>query len=323
MARQGSAGIPGRSARSVRIPAVKVTVRRRPRSWSAKARPRGSPRRAARDDDARRGRDEQRGDLRDERVADAEHREGLGGLGDVHAREEAHHEAADEVDRGDHQARDRVAVDELARAVHRAEEVGLALEVLAALAGGVGVDGARREVGVDRHLLAGHRVEGEARGHLGDAPRALGDHDEVDHREDQEHHEADEHVALDHGLSEGFDDVPRRARTLGAVQEDAPRRRDVEAQAQQRRDEHERGERAEFKGFFDEEGREEHADREGQREGQQHVEDGRRHRHHHHQDDADDSEGDDRVPTSVRVAGDRVCTHVRACFTRRADGRTR
>ena len=36
------------------------------------------------------------------------------------------------------------------------------------------------EVGVDRHLLAGHRVQGESGAHLGDALGALGDDDEVD-----------------------------------------------------------------------------------------------------------------------------------------------
>ena len=102
------------------------------------------------------------------------------------------------------------------------------------------------EVGVDRHLLAGHRVEGEARGHLGDAPGALGDHHEVDHHQDEEHDEADEDVAADDEAPEGLDDVPGRARPLGAVQQDEPRGGDVEAEPEQRRDEHEGREDAEL-----------------------------------------------------------------------------
>ena len=41
------------------------------------------------------------------------------------------------------------------------------------------VDEPGAQVGVDGHLLAGHGVEGEARGHLGHALRALGDDDET------------------------------------------------------------------------------------------------------------------------------------------------
>ena len=47
-------------------------------------------------------------------------------------------------------------------------------------------DDAGGQVGVDRHLLARHRVEREARGHFGDAARALGDDHEVDDDEQQE-----------------------------------------------------------------------------------------------------------------------------------------
>ena len=54
------------------------------------------------------------------------------------------------------------------------------------LAGFVLVDDAGRKVSVDRHLLARHGVEGEARRDLGDAARALGDDDEVDDDEDDE-----------------------------------------------------------------------------------------------------------------------------------------
>ena len=49
------------------------------------------------------------------------------------------------------------------------------------------VDQAGRQVGVDRHLLAGHGVEGEARRDFGDAARALGDDDEVHDHQDGEH----------------------------------------------------------------------------------------------------------------------------------------
>ena len=76
------------------------------------------------------------------------------------------------------------------------------------------VDQPRVQVGVDGHLLAGHRVQGEARRHLGDASRALGDDHELDDDEDHEHHEADHEVAADHELAEGVD---HRARRVGPL----------------------------------------------------------------------------------------------------------
>jgi hypothetical protein len=57
------------------------------------------------------------------------------------------------------------------------------------------------KVGVDRHLLAGDGVEGEARADLGDARRTLGDDDEIDDDQDQEDDQADDEVAAHHQAS--------------------------------------------------------------------------------------------------------------------------
>ena len=47
------------------------------------------------------------------------------------------------------------------------------------------VDDAGVQVGVDRHLPAGHAVQGKAGGHFADARGALGDHDELDDDDDR------------------------------------------------------------------------------------------------------------------------------------------
>ncbi len=65
--------------------------------------------------------------------------------------------------------------------VHGAVEVGLLRHLGTALAGAFLVDQAGVQVGVDGHLLAGHRIEHEARAHFGDTAGTLGDHHEVDH----------------------------------------------------------------------------------------------------------------------------------------------
>ena len=69
----------------------------------------------------------------------------------------------------DDQAGDGVAAHELGGAVHGAEEGRFLLQLLAPALGLVLVDQARRQVGVDGHLLAGHGVQGEAGGDFGDA----------------------------------------------------------------------------------------------------------------------------------------------------------
>ena len=153
---------------------------------------------------------------------------------------DADDDAADEVDDGDQDAGHRVALDELRGTVHRAVEVGLLGDLGAALARLLVGDLAGVEVGVDRHLLARHGVEGEAGAHLGDAAGAVRDDDELDDDQDQEDHEADDHVAADDEVAERGDHVAGVA-----VEQDQARDRDVDRQAEQRREQQEARERGE------------------------------------------------------------------------------
>ncbi len=112
--------------------------------------------------------------MRDQAVADRQLDEDVGGFAHVHAMaEEADGDAAHDVDRRDDEARDGVAAHEFRGAVHGAEEGTLFLEFAPAQLRHLVVDDTSRQVRVDRHLLAGNGVEGEARADLGDACRAL------------------------------------------------------------------------------------------------------------------------------------------------------
>ncbi len=153
----------------------------------------------------------------------------------------ADHQAADDVDQHDDDAGDGVALDELARAVHRAVERRFLLDLLAPALGFFLVDEAHVEVGVDAHLLAGHAVQREARRHLGHALRAARHHHVLHDDEDQEHDEPDHVVAGDHVAADGADDVSG----VGVGQDQACRR-DVQRQAKQRGDEQQRRERREL-----------------------------------------------------------------------------
>jgi hypothetical protein len=184
------------------------------------------------------GRDDQRRHLTHEAVTDGEQREGLRGVDEAHALlGDGDDDAAHDVDTHDHEAGDGVAADEFGCAVHGAEEVRFLFELLAPLAGFALVDQTRREIGVDRHLLAGHGIQGEARGDFRDAARTFGDHDEVHDHQDREDDEADHEVALHDQLAEGLNDIAGRGRTFAAVAQNQTCRSEVERQAHHRGDE--------------------------------------------------------------------------------------
>ena len=111
----------------------------------------------------------------------------------------------------------------------RAEEVGFFAHLGAAAARFLLVDQAGVEVGVDRHLLARHRVQREARADLGDALGALGDDDEVDDHQDREDDQADREVAADQEVAEGLDHLAGRGRAGVAVDQHHARRGHVQA----------------------------------------------------------------------------------------------
>ena len=187
--------------------------------------------------EARRGRDDQRRHLRDQAVADGEHGIGAGGVAERQALlRDADDDAADDVDEHDQQARDGVAADEFRGTVHGAEEAAFVFQFLAARFGGLFVDQAGGEVGVDRHLLAGHRVQLEAGGDFGDTARTLGDDDEVHDDQDREHDDADHEIAGHHEVAERLDDVAGGRGALMALRQDQPGRGHVQRQPQHGRD---------------------------------------------------------------------------------------
>ena len=142
--------------------------------------------------------------------------------------------AADQVQRHDDQRGDRIALDELAGAVHGGVKVGLALHARALPARTLRVEQPCVHVGVDRHLFAGHCVKRKARADLGDALRPAGDHDELDRDQDREHDQADDDVAAHDEGAEGRDQRTD-AVDLVPARQDEPRRADLEREPEQRR----------------------------------------------------------------------------------------
>ena len=199
------------------------------------------------DQDAGGGGGDEGGNLRHQAVADGEEGEALQGLVDGHALlHDADGKAAQHIDEGDENGGDGVAADEFARAVHRAVEIGFLLDFAAAAAGLGFVDDAGVEFGINRHLLAGHGVEGEPRGDFGDAARALGDDDEIDQHQNQEYDQADDIIAAHDEIAEGLDDVARVA-----IEQNQPGGGDIEGQPIERHEQQQGGKAGELGGFLD------------------------------------------------------------------------
>ncbi len=193
--------------------------------------------------------------------------------------------AADDVDEHHQEAGDGVAAHELGGAVHGAEEAAFVLEPLAPPPGFLVVDRAGRELGVNRHLLAGHRVEVEARRDFGDAPRALGDDDEVHHHQDREHDDADDEVAAHYEVAERLDDVTGGVGAFMTARQDQARRGEVERQPQHGGDQEHGREGGKFERRLDEQRRHQDQHREDDRNGEREIQQQRRQRQDQHDQD--------------------------------------
>ena len=267
--------------------------------------------------DAGGGGDQQRGDLRHQAVAGGQRGEGGGGVGERHAvPQQADRQAADDVDHGDDQRRDRVAADELRGAVHGAVEAAFLLQFAAAAARLLLVDQAGGEVGVDRHLLARHRVQAEPRGDLGDAAGALGDDHEVHHQQDREHDQPDHHVAAHQEAAERRHHVAGGERAFVAVRQDQPGDRDVERQAQQRGQQQQCGEAGEVERPVEEQRHHQDQHRGGDGEREAEVEQQGRQRQDQHGEQRDHAER----KTDVAAGGELAETRGQAGRDQAGDG---
>ena len=198
-------------------------------------------------------------------VAHGEEAVGVDGLAEaVVVLEQADRQAAHQVDGHDHHGGDGVATDELGGPVHGPVEVGFGGHLPAPPPGLVFVDEAAVEVGVYGHLLAGHAVEGEAGRHLGHPAGTVGDHDELDHDDDEEHHQAHDDGAPDHKVTEGGNDVARFG-----VEKDLAGHAHVEGQAVHGGDQQQGGENGELEGPLHVHARQHDDDRTHQVEGDQ------------------------------------------------------
>jgi hypothetical protein len=126
----------------------------------------------------------------------------------------------------------------------------------------------------------------------------LGDHDGLDHDQDEEDDRADDDAAADRDLAEGLDHLAGIA-----LAEHEPRGGDIEAQPEQGRDQQDRREHREVERPFREHRGEQHHQREDDVDGDQRVEHPGGHGHHQQQDDPDNAERDGNKLRVLRFHG--------------------
>jgi hypothetical protein len=257
----------------------------------------------ARDDQAGGHGAQQGRDLRHHAFADGQDRVGVHGTGQVHVlHQHADGQATQQVDDDDHDARDGVALDELHRAVQAAVQLAFHLQRAATAARFVLVDEAGAQVRIDGQLLARHGVQREAGRDLGHPLGAFGDDDELDHGDDQEHHQAHHEVAAGHQLAEGGNDVP----TIG-VQQDHARGGNGQRKPEQRgHQQHARKDRK-LQRAGDVHGQQQQHQARSDVHRHQQVDDPDRQRQHHQRHDGDDASHQQQIA----VAGQQSLAPVR------------
>ena len=243
------------------------------------------------DDDGGGGGQHQGRDLRHQAVTDGQQGVVLHRAGEIHA--VLHHadgEATNDIDEQNHDAGDGIAAHELAGAVHGAVEVGFLGHLGAPRPRLLLGDQTGIEIGVDGHLLARHRIQGKARADFGHATRTLGDDDEVDDDQNAEHHQADSVVAADDEFAEGLDHLARGRGSGVTFEQHHPGGGDVQRQPQQGGHQQDGREHREIQRAQGIDRHQQHDQREGDVEGEQHVQRHRRQRNHHHRQHHDDQD---------------------------------
>ena len=196
--------------------------------------------------------------------------------------ENAHRQPADDVDEQNQQPRHGIAANEFLRTVHGAVKVGFLLDFRAALAGSGFINHAGVQVGINRHLFAGHGIQGEARAHFRNPPGAFGHHHKVNQHQDAEHHQTNHHVAADEEEAERLNHLARRICPVMPFEQHDAGRSHVQRQPHQGRHQQHHRKDGNIQHPRRRQRHQQHNHRHRDVEGKKHVQQNRRQRQHHH-----------------------------------------
>ncbi len=145
--------------------------------------------------------------------------------------------AAENIDERDDDAGNGVPADEFTGTVHRPVKIRLPSDVFPPLSRLRLGDDAGVHLRVDRHLLAGHRIEGESRRHFRDSAGAFGDDDKLNDEDDDENDNAHRQRTAGDELAEGVDNFAggmERGFGVAGGRENQPGGRDIQHEPEER-----------------------------------------------------------------------------------------
>ncbi len=161
-----------------------------------------------RNQDRRRDGDQQRWNLRDQRIADRQDRIAFERFVERQsALSHADTDAGRQIDDHDRETGDRVALDESHGAVHRAMHPAFSRQFFTQILRCLRTREARPQIRVDRHLPSRNRIERKAGTDLRHTLRALGDDQKLNDGNDRKDDQADREIVAGHEAAECVDDA--------------------------------------------------------------------------------------------------------------------
>ena len=151
------------------------------------------------------------------------------------------------INESDQDSRDRIAANKLSGTVHRRVEIRVIGQFLPSQSCLFGRDETRCQIGINRHLLTRHSIQGKPGRDFTETSRSLRDHNELNNHDNRKQDQSNDELPLSDELSERFDDVTG---SFGPGQmssrQNQSRRSDVQGESYQSGDEQQRRERVEI-----------------------------------------------------------------------------
>ncbi len=123
--------------------------------------------------------------------------------------EHANDQATENIDEGNHDAGNRIPLDKFTRTIHSSVEVRFPLQISSPSSCLYVIDKTGIEIGIHRHLLAGHGIKRKTGRNLRHTPRTIGDDHKLNDRNDNENYQAHHIIAANDKGAKGADDLPR------------------------------------------------------------------------------------------------------------------
>jgi len=202
----------------------------------------------------------------------------------------ADHQPAHHIDQHNHDAGYRIAAHKLGSTVHRPVELRFLRNLGTPFACHILADQPGIEIGVNRHLLARHCIQSEARTDFGDTSGALGDDHEIDNNQDDEHHQSHRVVTADQKMAKRFDHLACGSGPGVSLQQHHAGGSHIERQTQQGGDQQHRREHRKIKRPGGIHRHQQNHDRQRDIERKQNIQQHWRQRQHHHRQDHHDQQ---------------------------------